>query len=412
MQPPPHIPKQTPQIHIPLELHIHILAFVPSAPAWPLLAWLWRDCRQASALVRAAAERVWVDRHLPVLPLQRRGMMMGGAGVRVVFPLGVMAAAGGTVYAVEVVMRCVGFEGGEEEEDGGEGGKRRAVFRDVRPAECFGAGVLEATRARWREAVESWRGDDGDDGEGSSSAFQEVEHADDDDDDDDDAPTTEGKEKKARVKKKNKSKYTSLRPEAWRYWVEIRGLALDPELPDLRVDYEKMEISFDWRRMLDEFFGEEAYARRRLADMEALDNTRIEKELEGDAGAMASSCDGTHVPEKQTIRDGDVDGGTLLDKRRDVVEEPETEAYLAARRQRIKKWYRKRNGQRRLGDGDWSMSEEAVPPSSDDSAAERERVLEMLKLREDLAKDVSICDNADEVRAVYRWNTEHDGIDL
>ncbi|KAL1627443.1 hypothetical protein SLS54_002368 [Diplodia seriata] len=66
---------------------------------------------------------------------------------------------------------------------------------------------------------------------------------------------------------KKKDEYVSLRPEAWRYWVEIRGLALDPELPELRVDYEKREISFDWRRMLDEFFGEEAYARRRLEEM-------------------------------------------------------------------------------------------------------------------------------------------------
>ncbi|KAL1641836.1 hypothetical protein SLS58_005878 [Diplodia intermedia] len=206
--------------------------------------------------------------------------------------------------------------------------------------------------------------------------------------------------------KKRKNEYVSLRPEAWRYWVEIRGLALDPELPELRVDYEKREISFDWRRMLDEFFGEEAYARRRLEEMETLNGIQIGRGLEGDAGAKVSSWEVTHVPEEGMIRDGELNGDTLLDTRRGV-EEPETEAYLAARRQRIKKWYKKRNAQG-LRDGEGSTSEAVL--SSD--GAERERVLEMLRLREDLAKDVSICDNANEVRAVYRWNPEHDSISL
>lgn len=111
------------------------------------------------------------------------------------------------------------------------------------------------------------------------------------------------------------------------------------------------------------------------------------------------------------IRDGNLDGDTLLATQRDVEEEPETEAYLAARRQRIKKWYKQRDARGRLRDGDWSTSEGVLPPS-DDAAAERARVLEMLRLREDLAKDVSICDNANEVRAVYRWNPEHDSISL
>lgn len=119
---------------------------------------------------------------------------------------------------------------------------RRAVFRDERPAECFGEGVLEETMVQWREAVGRWAVPGSGDGDGG-------------------ADEAKGGEEGARKKERGKG-YVSLRPEAWRYWVQIRGLALDPELPDLRIDYEKREISFDWRRMLDELFGEEAYARR------------------------------------------------------------------------------------------------------------------------------------------------------
>lgn len=164
-----------------------------------------------------------------------------------------------TVYGLEVVLRFVGFEeeGEEDERDGGGGGgegregrrerrrggdgawmSRRAIFRDVRPEACFGAGVLDVTKARWREAVEGWSVGGGD------SAATGVP-AD---------PSGKGKVP------------VMLHPQAWGYWVEMRGLALDPELPDLRIDYERREISFDWRRMLDEFFGEETYAIRRLGE--------------------------------------------------------------------------------------------------------------------------------------------------
>lgn len=102
------------------------------------------------------------------------------------------------------------------------------------------------------------------------------------------------------------------------------------------------------------------------------------------------------------ICDGDSDGCTL---RRDT-EEPETRAYLAARRQRIEKWYKKRHGR-----GDWSTSEVAAALPSEDADGP-DRVVEMLRLREDLAKDVSLCDNAKEIRMVYRWNPEHDSIRL
>lgn len=51
-------------------------------------------------------------------------------------------------------------------------------------------------------------------------------------------------------------------------------------------------------------------------------------------------------------------------------------------------------------------------PSPSNVPRASDKVSEMLKLREDLAKDVSICDNANEVRAVYRWNPEHDNIGI
>lgn len=85
--------------------------------------------------------------------------------------------------------------------------------------------------------------------------------------------------------------------------------------------------------------------------------------------------------------------------------ESEYSAYVAARRQRIKRWYNKRHQDPPQNDASPNGAHHRV-------AEEHDRVLEMLKLREDLAKDVSICDNANEVRAVYRWNPEHDGIDL
>ncbi|KAB2571429.1 hypothetical protein DBV05_g9910 [Lasiodiplodia theobromae] len=242
-----------PRPPLPLELHTSILHHSPAAPAWPHLAWLWRSCRSANTLTRAAAEQVFIDRHLRRQP----------RAVQVLFPLGahavvVVAEEGGgewsstTVYDLEVPMGFVGFEDDDEGEGGGgrgggvEGGGsmagRRAVFRDERPAECFGEGVLEETMVQWKEAVGRWAVPGSGDGDGG-------------------ADEAKGGEEGARKKERGKG-YVSLRPEAWRYWVQIRGLALDPELPDLRIDYEKREISFDWRRMLDELFGEEAYARR------------------------------------------------------------------------------------------------------------------------------------------------------
>ncbi|KAK0640135.1 hypothetical protein DIS24_g9649, partial [Lasiodiplodia hormozganensis] len=371
----------------------------PAAPAWPHLAWLWRSCRSASTLTRAAAEQVFIDRHLRRQP----------RAVQVLFPLGphavvVVAEEGGgewsstTVYDLEVPMGFVGFEDdedGDEEARGRRGGAgggsiagRRAVFRDERPVERFGEGVLEETMVQWKEAVGRWAVPGSGDGDGDEA---------------------KGGEDGSR--KKERKGYVSLRPEAWRYWVQIRGLALDPELPDLRIDYEKREISFDWRRMLDELFGEEAYARRLMmprqieADgkSETQDEVETSRELEDDAGRMLfSGDDGTHIPKEGMICDGDSDGCTL---RRDA-EEPETRAYLAARRQRIEKWYKKRHGR-----GDWSTSEAAAALPSEDADGP-DRVVEMLRLREDLAKDVSLCDNAKEIRMVYRWNTEHDSIRL
>lgn len=240
-----------PPSHIPLEIHTQILSFLPSAPASQHLPFLWLTCRATNTLLRAAAERVFVDRHLR------------HPRTRVRFPLGdgaVDSDRGVTVYELEVVLRFVGFEdedgemgasggGGDREEGaGGIWGSRRAVFRDVRPEECFGAGVLEATKARWRDALENWSV-----GAAPGTVSATIEHA------ADELGLDGGRN--------DRKLPVTLHPEACGHWVEIRGLALDPELPDLRVDYEQREISFDWRRMLDEYFGEEAYARRRLEEL-------------------------------------------------------------------------------------------------------------------------------------------------
>lgn len=199
--------------HLPLELHILILHHAHiTTPSRTLLPWLWRSCRAASRLLRAAAEHVFVERHLRHA---RTGVSFAlGEGVVVA------SGSGATVYGLEVWLGFVGFE--DEE-------CSRAVFRDGRAEGGFAVGVLEATRRRWREVVE------------------EASVAEDGSGGDDDAVV--------------------LRPEAWSYWVEMRGLALDPELPGLRIDYERREVSFDWRRMLDGFFAEEAYARRRLEEL-------------------------------------------------------------------------------------------------------------------------------------------------
>lgn len=295
---------------------------------------------------------------------------------------------------------------------------RRAVFRDERPAECFGERVLEETMVQWKEAVGRWAVPGSGDGDGDGDMDE----------------AKGGGEDGAHRKKERGKGYVSLRPEALRYWVQLRGLALDPELPDLRIDYEKREISFDWRRMLDELFGEEAYARRLMvrpsgpplaasvvylarcrgrlkpcstikADrkQETQDEVETSRELKDDAGRKPfSGDDGTHIPKEGMLCDGDSDGCTL---RRDA-EEPETRAYLAARRQRIEKWYKKRHGR-----GDWSTSEAAAALLSEDADGP-DRVVEMLRMREDLAKNVSLCDNAKEIRVVYRWNPEHDSIRL
>lgn len=273
-----------------------------------------------------------------------------------------------TVYGLEVRLSFRGFENDRDD--------RRAVFADARPEACFGAGVVEATRARWREAVGRWAGGGCGGGEG-------------------------GGEEEGRV---------SLRPDVWSYWVEMRGLALDPELPGLRIDYGKREISFDWRRMLDEFFGEEAYARRCLEELETLDE-KLEKDAVADAGERQESSGQIHMSGQGKTWHSELIGDGLLNPRRGL-KELEHRAYVAARRQRTKKWYERQRRNEELQDDNWlSIRDDPLPDGVRD-AAEHDRVLEMLRRREDLAKDVSICDNANEVRAVYRWNPEHDSINL
>lgn len=119
----------------------------------------------------------------------------------------------------------------------------------------------------------------------------------------------------------------------------------------------------------------------------------------------------TRIPEKEIACEGELIGDVLLNPRRDV-EELDHDAYLAARQQRVKRWHRRQKRTRMSDVVPDSSSGNDISTNGVQRASEHERVLEMLRLREDLAKDVSICDDANEVRAVYRWNPEHDGISI
>lgn len=46
------------------------------------------------------------------------------------------------------------------------------------------------------------------------------------------------------------------------YTITVRHDVNDTELPGLKVDYEKREISFDWRRMYSVFFREAEHMKR------------------------------------------------------------------------------------------------------------------------------------------------------
>lgn len=52
------------------------------------------------------------------------------------------------------------------------------------------------------------------------------------------------------------------------YVISVYGVSLDSELPNLRFDVEKREISFEWEGMLDNFILERAEVQRRYLDVD------------------------------------------------------------------------------------------------------------------------------------------------
>ncbi|KAH7057252.1 hypothetical protein B0J12DRAFT_738049 [Macrophomina phaseolina] len=159
-----------------------------------------------------------------------------------------------------------------------EGDRGRAVFRDAKvDAKVRGRGVEEALVERWKDAMRLYRG--GGDGDGR----------------------------------------IDLPP----YTVAVRQVVNDSELPGLEVDYERREVSFDWRGMFDMLFGEEMYAMRL---------NYATRKLPG--GSKANDIQGM-------IKTGKIELFSGISQMMRVISERERLAYRDARRVRIKRWYKK-----------------------------------------------------------------------
>ncbi|GME65408.1 hypothetical protein GTA08_BOTSDO02129 [Neofusicoccum parvum] len=173
--------------------------------------------------------------------------------------------------------------------------RARAVFADATPEERLrDRGVYDALLARWRDAMRLYQGD----GNGCRN---------------------------------------DLPP----YTVAVRQIVNDTELPGLEIDYERREISFDWRAMFDMFFGEEQHAMN--LNYEARVSRRAPLAMADRAtDVFKRKPGGSKANEIQAmIKTGQVELFNGISRMMRIIAERERIAYRDARRLRIRRWYKK-----------------------------------------------------------------------
>ncbi|KAK0661396.1 hypothetical protein DIS24_g2656 [Lasiodiplodia hormozganensis] len=221
---------------------------------------VWLSCRRVSRAVRAATEEAFLHRHLkPRTHIRFRD-------------LGMVRDSGGWKHYLGLTLefdrlsedrtRAIFSNKNAIEDDDGDGEEEEEIER--------------ALTARWRSAMMLYQGN----GDGCRN---------------------------------------DLPP----YTIAVRQIVNDTELPGLEIDYEKREMSFDWRAMFDKLFGEEAYA------------MKLNSQLRGDAEQSKA----TEV--QKSIKAGATELFHGISQMMRIVAERERLAYRDARRLRIRRWYKK-----------------------------------------------------------------------
>lgn len=174
--------------------------------------------------------------------------------------------------------------------------RTRVVFKDQTSEERLKQrGVYDALLVRWRDAMRLYQGD----GDGSRN---------------------------------------DLPP----YTIAVRQIVNDTELPGLEIDYEKREMSFDWRAMFDMLFGEERYAMKlnydaRVSRVDPPKSTEL-----GPADNRKNQPGGSKANDIQgMIKTGQIELFTGISQMMRMISERERLAYRDARRLRIRRWYKK-----------------------------------------------------------------------
>lgn len=194
---------------LPLETWTAIASYLASSPAD--LCWLWLELRRVSRSFNVAIEtavRNGVLRQAEItVPFHRIRIVRGGD------PATIMRIRPGTIVA-----RFHHFS-----EDG-----ERVFFRDNDASERIGAELLNHSVNLWRRKVESYLAD-----AGADLDFDDLADYD------------------AHVMLQ---RFQFSQPP---HVITMGGMVNDTELPDLQVDFDRLEMSFGWKQMVTSFLGEE-----------------------------------------------------------------------------------------------------------------------------------------------------------